>query len=279
MRIRGDGSDFSGFSGGGGSRSDTFRKGRRPGQKVRGTLVKWVAEDMAWVQIEGVNLLAQLQSKPPVGSSLDFVIKQLVPEIVLKEIFDPGGDGGGALTIAGSFETARTLFEGRLRPHTQLLARTSQAKRAAHLISLMADDVSLFAAYMDAITCAGQINTHLAGERTGRIAYQPWLTPLARRQLTRTRTILSGGSDGGILEVTVECESPSLGLVKVEFLHKPPTTGFRVKIQNPNHVQMLKQTLETIQRFSPLQSVDCLGVTKLPRSAHGGILSEFISTR
>ncbi len=55
MRIRNSGSGFSGFSSD--SRSSSFRQGRRPGQKVRGKLLKWVSEDMAWVEIEGHKLV------------------------------------------------------------------------------------------------------------------------------------------------------------------------------------------------------------------------------
>lgn len=277
MRIRDGGSGFAGSGGGGGSRSDQFRQGRRPGQKVRGKLVKWVSEGMAWILIDGHSLLAQLQSRPPEGSFLTFIIKQLTPEIVLKEIFDRGGAVAGGLAAASAFETARTLFENRFRPHGPTLAASDTASRLPSFLALLAGETALFTAYLDALDCTDGINTLFASQRTGRIAYQPWLTPLCRRQLTRTQHP-DAATGQGLVEVVVECEAGPLGLVRVEFLHKTAATGYRVKIQRPSRVQDLKAFLHS-RLHLPETGIECHGVGKLPQNEHGGILAEFIFTR
>jgi hypothetical protein len=274
IRIRGGGSGFTGF-GGGESRSDQFRQGRRPGQKVRGKLVRWVSDGMAWILIDGHHLLAQLQSRPPQGSFLTFVIKQLSPEIVLKEIF--GGGGGtvpDGLASASAFETARTIFENRFRPLGPTLAKADTASRLPRFIALLAGDPPLFAAYLDTRDCAENINTLLGSNRTDRIVYQPWLTPLCRRQLTKTPHAEATAGQG-LAKAVVECEAGPLGLVRVEFLHKGAATGYRVKIQRPSRAHDLKAFL--LSRL-PLQGagIECLGVGKLPQSEHGGILAELL---
>lgn len=268
MRIRGGGSGFAGF-GDGENRSDQFRQGRRPGQKVRGKLVRWVSDGMAWILIDGHHLLAQLQSRPPEGSVLTFIIKQLSPEIVLKEIFGGSGTVPDGLAAASAFETARTIFENRFRPLGPALANADTASRLPRFIELLAGEPSLCAAYLDASDCAQGINALLGSGRTGRIAYQPWLTPLCRRQLTRMphpETV----TGQGLAEVVVECEAGPLGLVRVEFLHKGTATGYRVKVQRPARAHELKTFL--LSRM-PDAGIECLGVGKIPQSEHGGILA------
>lgn len=272
MRIRGGGSGSAGF-GGGENRSDHFRQGRRPGQKVRGKLVKWVSDGMAWILIDGHPLLAQLQSRPPEGSVLTFIIKQLSPEIVLKEITG-GGTVPDGLAAASTFETARTLFENRFLPLGPTLAKADTASRLPRFISFLAGESSLCAAYLDASDCAQGINALLGSGRKGRIAYQPWLTPLCRRQLTKLPPPEARiGQE--LAEVVVECEAGPLGLVRVEFLHKGTATGYRVKMQRPARAHELKTFL--ISRMHPSDAeIECLGVGKLPQNEHGGILAELL---
>ncbi len=278
MRIRNDGSGFSG-SGGGGSRSDSFRKGRKPGQKVHGKLVKWISDDRAWVLIDGHHLLAQLQSRPQVGARLTFIIQQLRPDIVLKEVFEATGVGPGALNMAGDFETARTLFENALRPNAAHVANAPAEARMDAFFSMLTSDSSLRATYLDAVNCSETINSQFGGDSAGKILYQPWLAPTARRQLTRVRHKMSSQQPTGLVEVSVECETNSLGLVRTELLFKAPSAGYRVKIQRPSLAADLKKVLLALSFGLPCIDVECLGVAKLPQGEHGGILAEFMFTR
>jgi hypothetical protein len=278
MRIRNDGSGFFG-SGGGGSRSDSFRKGRKPGQKVHGKLVKWISDDRAWVLIDGHHLLAQLQSRPQVGAHLTFIIQQLHPDIVLKEVFEASGAGPGALTMAGDFETARTLFENALRTNAATIANAPAEARMDSFFSLLTSDSTLRATYLDAVNCLKTINSQFGGDSSGEIMYQPWLAPNARRQLTRVRHKLSSHQSTGLVEVSVECETKPLGLVRTELLFKAPSAGYRLKIQRPSLAAALKETLLALPFCLPGIDVECLGVAKLPQGEHGGILAEFMFAR
>ena len=94
MRVRGDGaSSFGGDANRRGSeRSDRFRRSHRPGQKVRGTILEWRTGELAWVDIDGHGLLAQVSRNSPLGRERLFLIVRLAPEIMLREITDtPGG--------------------------------------------------------------------------------------------------------------------------------------------------------------------------------------------
>jgi len=276
MRVSGNGSGPFDFGGGNERRSDQFRRGRRPGQKVRGTLVKWVSESMAWVLIDGHHLLAHLQTRPPEGAQLLFLITRLDPEIVLRELSGAPGTGnpvGDGLAAAKTFETARTLFERRLRPHTLDLSNKRPQHRPARFITLLTRDTCLFAAYADALVCAGQINQLLAPEH-GMITYQPWLSPRSRRQLTHLRRV--GAPANGLSEVVVECETREFGLVRVEFLHKGSNVGYRVKLQRPADGGALKELLrDAVPAASGVPS-QCLGVTKLSANEHGGLLAALL---
>jgi hypothetical protein len=88
MRIRGHGSSFSGFGGQqrDSQRSERFRKAHRPGQKVRGVILEWQSDDLAWVEIDGHRLLAQVARNSALGLERAFLVVRLDPEIVLKEI-------------------------------------------------------------------------------------------------------------------------------------------------------------------------------------------------
>lgn len=88
MRIRGQGSSSTGFGGQrqDSERSERFRRGHRAGQKVQGRIVEWEAPGLAWVEIDGQRLLAQVSQDSELGLIRRFLILKLSPEIVLKEI-------------------------------------------------------------------------------------------------------------------------------------------------------------------------------------------------
>jgi hypothetical protein len=109
--------------------------------------------------------------------------------------------------------------------------------------------------------------------------YQPGLTPAARRQLTRVRQTLPAQQPAGLIEVSVECETRSLGLVRTELLFKTPSAGYRVRIQHPSPAADLKKSLLALTFGLPGIEVECLGVAKLPRGEHGGILAELMFAR
>lgn len=268
MRIRGSGSGFSSF-GDDSRRSDDFKKGRRPGQKVRGRLIKKVTENTAWVDIEGHKLLASIRTDAPEGTHLSFIIKQLTPTIILKAVFEPSGTGMNALSLASNFDTARTLFENRLRPYAKQLSRTNSCERKKGFIELLSSDNDLLSAYLDATNCLSIINNAL-DKSFGRLAYMPWLVPSARRLITLT----AGTKE--FLETTIEFDLPQLGMVRTIFLAKEEATGYRLLLQRKRNGNELKRYLTTRDRSFLAGNVRCLEVGRLPPQSHGGIITELM---
>lgn len=272
MRIGGSG--FSFFGGSTGSRSDSFKRGRRPGQKVRGKLLKWVSDNTAWVEIEGHKLLAQLQSRPPVGAILTFIIKQLQPDIILKEVFEIPIGGANALNLASDFEAARTLFETRFRPLSADLAGVRPSNRLSSFIKSIALDKKLLSTYLDTTACLERINSAINAKQVGILRYLPWLLPSARRHINLTASLKK--ESGTIFESTMEFELNNFGMVRLEFLHKSPVTGYRIKAQQSTHSKALHKYLLSRDHGPLSNDMNFLGISQLPANKHGGILSETI---
>lgn len=236
--------------------------------------MKWVSKDMAWVVIDGHKLLAQLQSSPGEGAHLTFVIKQLTPDILLKELYGMTGVEADTVSMAGSFETARTLFENRQRPQTDTLLKAPLHERIRLFVSQLETDDKLRAAFTDALICARRINSLLDARQPGQghVLYQPWLVPAARRQITLVR------SSGTTSHLLVEFEMSELGMIRIDYLHKAQTTGYRLKVQHAGNRQALRRYLASRHYPNVHGTIDCLEVGKLPQRSHGGILAELLFT-
>jgi len=92
MRIRGQGSSSFGFDGQrqNSQRSERFRRAHRAGQKVKGTILEWHSPGLAWVDIDGHRLLAQVSQDSALGLERLFLIARLTPDIILREITNGG---------------------------------------------------------------------------------------------------------------------------------------------------------------------------------------------
>ncbi|MBI9079150.1 MAG: hypothetical protein JEY79_05355 [Pseudodesulfovibrio sp.] len=277
MRIRGSGTGFDDY-GGEKNRSDSFRKKHRLGKKVKGVLLKRVSNDMAWVSIDGDNLLAQLHSAHQEGARLTFIIKQLVPDIILKEVFEHNTATTNALGLTTAFDASRALFESRIRSMHQDTGAAFFLPGSDNFIELLAANKTLYMAFKDAANCAKAISVDLEARNTGRILYQPWLVPEGRRQSTFIRSF-SKTERNPLVEAIIEFEHNDLGLVRAEFLYKKPKAVCKIKLQHLGRSKSLLQYL--INRIHPdlAAKTDFLGVTKLPQSGHGGILTELMFRR
>ncbi|GAB6038856.1 hypothetical protein JCM15519_34150 [Fundidesulfovibrio butyratiphilus] len=89
MRIKGQGASSGGFgqsSRDNSRRRENFRRSHRAGQRVRGRILEWRGQDLAWVEIDGHGLLAQVARNSTLGLERRFLIVSLEPEIVLREL-------------------------------------------------------------------------------------------------------------------------------------------------------------------------------------------------
>ena len=275
MRVSGSGT--GGSYNGGGSRSDRFRNRHRPGQKVSGVLVKNLPDSMAWVDIDGERLLAQLESPRTEGSRLLFLVQQLVPQIILKELTgEAHGNASSALGRVSDFDSARTLFENRFRPALKQAGRFGRPLPLPDFLALLAATPSLHAAYQDAANCAAPLSQALQDADKGTLRYQPWLAPTGRRQATVVR---HAQADSLLTEILVEYDHTRLGLTRVQFLRKDDTLSCRVQLQHPEHAHALTRYLDTRKHAGTDIHIQHLGVTKLPRANHSGILAELLFKR
>lgn len=272
MRVSGSGT--GGSYNGGGNRSDRFRNRHRPGQKVRGMLIKNLPDSLAWVDIDGERLLAQLESPRPEGSRLLFLVQQLIPQIILKEL--TGGTQGNAANALGrisDFDSARTLFENRLCSALKQAGLFGRAMPLPDFLSLLASTPPLHAAYQDAADCAAPLSKALLDADKGTLCYQPWLAPTSRRQATIAR---NAQTDSQLTETLIEFDHTRMGLTRVQFLHKGDSLSCRVQLQHPEHANDLSRYLDSRKYHSTGFTIQHLGVTKLPRTSHSGILAELL---
>lgn len=269
MRISGSGTGNGSF-GGGGSRSDRFRRKHRPGQKVRGLLLKNLPDSMAWVDIDGDRLLAQLESAHPEGARLLFLVQKLTPQIVLKELTEGAAAKADALSFMGDFDAARTLFENRFRPALDGAGLAGKPLPIVAFLKLLAGSPELHAAYRDAAACARPIADSLVRAGKGRLLYQPWLAPDGRRQASLVR---SANAADGLTETLVEFDHARLGLVRVQFLARANELTCKVLLQHPEQSASLARYLASRAHAGSV-AVNHLGVARLPRASHGGIVTE-----
>ena len=272
MRIKGSGKDTSGFGGGWG-RSDSFRKKHRLGQKVRGRVLKILSDKMAWVEIDGDRLLAQLAIAHAEGSRLTFIVKQLHPDIILKELTLGQSGGNEALALVSAFDTARILFENRFQTDLKDLQATAPRLDVDAFIQTLAKSPELAAAYMDAANCARAISTVLSANNRGKLIYQPWLAPTCRRQVTLVR---STSQETQMTATLVEFDHSRMGMVRIEFLHKGNTVACKQLMQHPKHSHALKQYLSTKRYDRSGILFNNLGISTLPQGSHGGIIAELL---
>nr|WP_287410363.1 hypothetical protein [Pseudodesulfovibrio sp.] len=272
MRIKGYGNGTGGFNGSG-SRSDSFCNKHHLGEKIRGKLIKNIPKNMAWVDFNGDRLLAQLATPHPEGSLLLFIIKQLRPQIILKELTANHTGGTNALNLASTFDTTRTLFENHFSAAIKTHRLTKISFSCTDFIKFLATDAQLFACYMDAAHCARSISNSLIKTKRGLIAYQPWLAPESHRQATLVKVT---DKRANMTESIVEFDHPNMGLVRIEFLYKVKTVAYKLKMQRPQHSPALIHFLSTKKYRGTNLNLQNLGISKLPQSGHGGIIAELL---
>lgn len=111
------------FSGGGWRESEgraqdraaRFRKGRKPGDTIRGVFVRSGPPGHGWVEVDGHLLLARLDAEAFEGQVLLFVIERLEPDIMLR-LLDGGGTPAPApATLLAHYIEARDKLDALLR--------------------------------------------------------------------------------------------------------------------------------------------------------------------
>ncbi len=233
MRIDGYGSGFGGYGGGGEERGRLFRKRHRVGDRLRGVMLRWEAEGLAWVNVEGQELLAEIATRPDPGQYLYFLVRSLVPEIILQEIL-PASVGAQAAfpDLARAFWGARTRFESALRKRSLRWSGKNAAARKQKFFALLAQDPELALEFADLLGPLSWLNLGLQARGAGRLYYLPWLMPepMACELLAGGRKLTSGS----VAELALGFDHPEMGHCELQLLLQGKRAGARLFAEHPD---------------------------------------------
>ena len=235
-------------------RTRNFRRSHQVGQVVRGRLVGWEAQGMAWVRFDGQPLLARLPAETPIGALLTFVITALAPDIVLKLVPGKGGQAGAG-ELAAAFIAARTAFENAAAgpppdPGLALLARV--LARLSELNAMLPQGV--------------------------RLAYPAWLAPGVRDlEMLIRRKKRDHGPD--FLDLQLAGSLPACGAFRVQLLALGDDDSMRASVrvfaENKEALAPRAQAMaEAVARTAGSVEATWLGLEPLPRARRGGLLAE-----
>ncbi len=247
------------------ARQAAFRRRHRPGQKVRARMLRAEGPDLAWVAMEGQELLARVSPLPPPGAPLLFLIVSLEPEIRLQDVtpaFVPASPLG---SLAADFTSARHRYDALARAIPDLARGAGNAPAA--LIRVLRAEPDLARALL---TCAQSAATLSRAMEPGRrLLWQPWLPLGAERHETVLRR-----TEGGLLALETGFFQPGRGQARIRLFLKPPRASYRILLDNP------AAWPEPPQPPFPGLNLDLesFGAERLPPGS-GGVLADALAGR
>lgn len=271
MRISGKGP--GGYSSGGGNRDrqSAFRRNHRVGDKLKGRLIKWERSGMAWVRVDGYELLASVQNKHEHGAILHFLVKQLSPEIILQEL-----TGGSGYAVPGDlfkrFQEEAAETDNRLQDvidkAADVPASDPDKRKSTFLQGLRNDPKAMRGLASLAKLMAHINNLPEVRAENGRFLLKPWLMPKAKEQEIFVRYLESGPpappgkGRPPMMELIYSFRLEHLGRCRLQILYRDPEVRFRVLTEAAEHIPDLKTRMET--RFPETSDgPQCLGVNPL----------------
>lgn len=66
-------------------RTAFLRKRFREGDRFTGTVIRYLDQRRALIRIEGKTIMAWMDSTPPAGRRVEFVVDRLIPFVVLRQ--------------------------------------------------------------------------------------------------------------------------------------------------------------------------------------------------
>jgi hypothetical protein len=264
------GASWTSFNGpGADSRAERFRRTHREGQTVRGSLLRQGADGLAWVRIDGQELLASVAGEHTPGRELFFRVERLQPDIVLKQLRGVRGASGAPLAaIRLQAEVARfeALLDAALAavdgeegafpddsfqgPAAAPVGAPDDATaRRAAFLALVAARPELLRAYAALLAREREINARLAQTLAARYAYAPWLVPGARGvevlflrapgagegsdpEAAASAAAASGAAPAGLAEIRLGCTLAPLGRLELRILHRDGEARCRVLLED-----------------------------------------------
>ena len=274
-------------------RAAAFRRSHHVGQILHGKVLRWVRGGMAWVHVGGQELLAQLQTKPEAGVPLRFLVEQLVPDIILKEV---DGDETAAANqsispadLIRQYLEARDAFDAmlhaRLWPSIVSPADIPDAAPAAltAFATFVSDDAEALALFTQVQGHRLNVNQLLAATRSGTLHYLPWLMPQAHAM-----EILMPSENTGTARITASAQLPACGRTLIQCLAGTERMAYRLFLERARSehsgppsgrsepVATLAATVCRIRdehRPQQLLPIVCLGCGPLPAGIHDVLTS------
>lgn len=273
MRISGRGF-FGGGSAKGRQRAGEFTRRHRVGERVSGRVLKRERPGYAWVDFEGIELLANIQSDPEPGQRLLFEVMRLEPDILLQELAVARAQGDPLGPAIDLFWAARTRFESAASPLRAELAALPgpEAPRREAFAARLAAAPELARAFATVSEAAAAINEIISPRDGGTLDYRPWLIPeaLSGEMLTLTRHRQGAAP---VLETGFSFLLPPHGQCELRLMASGNDRTARLFLEQTGLAPAFEKLLRTyvfkdeVQFFSP---------APLPREARAGVLAPLL---
>ncbi|SMF39681.1 hypothetical protein [Desulfovibrio gilichinskyi] len=258
------------------SRAAAFRNKYSVGEILKGKLLKWEHHKLGWVQINSQSLLANISSSPDPGDVLTFVVQQLYPDIILKEI-NSADSHGGEQTVTPSdltrlFVTKRAAFEAQsrnvIKKSYDSVAEAKLGKPELYLNVIGKDEQSSIL-FFETLKCVSLLNSSL---KTATLHYMPWLMPSALNQEIVLKIKKDEkNSDNSFYELFYAFDLLPSAPMRFKIMYKKPQCGFKLLAESQNISLLLSAKLK--ESFP-----EYLGIEKIPANFSGGFLSELLSS-
>ncbi len=289
-------------SGQSGARAAAFRRAHRVGQILHGTMLRWAGGGKAWVQVGGQELVAELRTRPDMGVPLRFLVEQLVPDIILREL-DP--DEGAPYAprsvpeIVRAYYAARDAMDALLhaRPYLSFLVQPSPSPdgaphaeaaspspgvRLTRFCAHVGEDADLLTAFLRVQQEKAAVNRVLAQGNAGMLLYLPWLLPqaygvemLLPRLASPPFSSESAPPDTPAMAFTMGARLPHSGHTLARCLAGRDRIAYRLFVERPNTVRspspstVSAPVADILSEAAPQPdisaiSVECLGIGPLP---------------
>ncbi|WP_432737232.1 hypothetical protein [Maridesulfovibrio sp. FT414] len=275
MRIsRYGGQQFQSGGGGASERSAKFRKKFKAGEVIQGILLKWEQPKLGWVQIDDLLLLANVMTSPMIGDVLTFVVQQLYPDIILKEVgpddFNSMGEYINPTDVTRTFVRCRSAFQSRGRDLLELLSEgggLDASGRLNRMLDLFRAEPEIGALFFETLKAAADLNSIL---KASRLYYMPWLIPSGLNHEIVLKIKEPTNREGSFYELLFAVDLPPAVPVRLRMMYRKPQCGFKLLADDRNLGTLLGVNFK--HAFS-----EFLGVERIPQQCAGGFLAELLS--
>lgn len=275
MRIsKYGGRQYQGGNSGSTARTALFRRRYKVGQTLQGTLIKWERQKLGWVQIDDQRLLANITTSPSPGDMLTFVVQQLYPDIILKEITQDQLNEHGIylnpVDITRQFVSRRAAFQSQA---SQIFRELKQqpskdaTQRLKDFLYYLENDTKSSVMFFETLKCVADLNSIF---KSAKLFYMPWLVPEAlNEEIVLKARKDSESPDNSFYELLFALDLPQSVPARFRIMYKKPQCGFKLLMDDQRLSALLSDEFKkSLPQF--------IGVERIPVQNSGGFLSELL---